>query len=618
MMLKNTGFLLGWSVFILPQLMLGYLINYLGILNMARRKELYSSPMTWFWLIILQVLFLILWKRNSSQLIKWRSGDREYQEVQLLKVTKKVVTFPKFLLYLAFFQSFLLPQFIFLLLSKVPFNIRGDISLLGFACTMFLGIPFYILFIQKYEEMTKDIPFRKDIMSMKLTIRTNLVVFLLMISILIILQLGVKYSLAQAVFLEEVQSTLGGTLLPLGLMGIIMSVLNIFLLMRGINSRIGYCENFARGLAEGDFSESEEFCLSRDELGALNNQLFKVYQNNSDLLKNLDGSVKKTIQSKDGMVQISGETSNGMEQITQRIDTVYTHMDDLNKNIQATTSSTASLMEHIQGLNNDVEKQNEIVESSSGAITEITASIDSISSVAEAKISSAEQLVDVSREGEGKLNLTVDSISKMNDSVEKIRGILSLIQNIASQTNLLAMNAAIEAAHAGDAGKGFAVVADEIRKLAESSSSSSREINENINTIIATIQETSAAGNDAIESFHQITGGIDDMIDSYREIGSGLSELKEGSGLILDSVSSLKENSRRVRSSTSNMADLTKGVDTAMQSIEAVSSDTSRAAEEMRTGAESVNKVSRKMMDQSNSLEEASSAIVSGLAKFKF
>ena len=609
---------MGLGTFVIPPVALMFLIRYLSVINSARQKEILSLPLTWIFVLVTPLIYTTVWKTSWHTITVWRNGDNELKNKLGKRAIKKTVMLPKLTLYLSFLQGFLYPLIVTLFIEKIGMDVKLHIALFGFACEMFIGIPFYIRYLQIFEELTMDIPFDRDIMSMNLSLRTNLVVFFLLSSLLVVLMLGIHYQLETAVFLEEVQSVIIGRLMPLIVIGVLMSLFSIYLLMHGINKRILSCETFARKLAGGDFSKNENHVLSRDELGALNDQIYKLYSNNADLLINLDAAVQTTLQSKDGLIEISHNTSESVEQISHRIDSVYTRMEDLNGDIQETGRSTAALMEQIRLLNGGVEEQNEVVESSSGAITEISASIDNISSVAEGKITSAEALAVVSDEGRGRLESTVDQIGRINSSIEKIREIIEIIDSIASQTNLLAMNAAIEAAHAGDAGKGFAVVADEIRKLAESSSSSSREINENIVDIIGVIEETSQAGGESMDSFRKITDGIDEMIDSYKEIGAGLSELKEGSALILESVTALKETSSRVRDNSGRMEDLTDKVSQAMDRISRISGDTSEAAEQMRRGAESVNEVSRHLEEQSQTLDEASSAIVSGLGKFKY
>ncbi len=617
-MKNRTSFLWGLGTFVVSPVTLFFLIRYLNVVNTARQREILVSPFTWIFYLVAPLAFFLIWKGTWRTIDAWRKGDSGDRDGMENRTIRKTVLLPKLTLYISFLHGFLYPFIVTLFIHKIGMDTKFHFALFGFACEMFIGMLFYIRFIQSFEELTSDIPFNRKIMSMNLSLRTNLVVFFLMSSILIILMLGIHYLLDQAVFLEEVQSVLIGRILPLMIIGIIMSVFNIYLLMHGINKRIFSCESFARKLAGGDFSETENHTLSRDELGALNNQIYRLYSNNAELLQNLDEAVQATLQSKDGILDVSQKTSHSVEHISNSIESVSSRMEDLNSDIQETGLSTAALMEQIRLLNGGVEEQNEVVESSSGAVAEISASIDSISSVAEGKIRSAEALSDVSNEGRHRLEITVDRIGRINSSIEKIREIIALINAIASQTNLLAMNAAIEAAHAGEAGKGFAVVSDEIRKLAESSSSSSREINENIADIISVIQETSQAGGEAMDSFQKISGGIDEMIDSYKEIGVGLSELKEGSSLILDSVSALKDSSMRVKDNSEKMESLTGQVNEAMNRVSQISGDTSRAAEDMRAEAESVSDVSRHMEDQSRSLDEASSAIVKRLRKFKY
>ena len=249
---KKNGFVLGWVVFIIPHIVLYFLVDYLGALNAASIGAILKSPLTYFFVLLLQALFLLLWKSNSDGIKKWRNRDHQDQELDRW-VTRKVVMFPKLLLYIGVLQSVLFPQLVTLFVKSIPFNTRLDISSLGFACTMFVGLPFYILFLQTFEASSQDTPFNKSIMSMKLTLRTNLVVFMLMISILIILSQGIKYSLLSSTVLEDIQTTMSRKLLPLELLGVVMSVINIYLLMRGINKRISSCESFAEVLAEGDF-----------------------------------------------------------------------------------------------------------------------------------------------------------------------------------------------------------------------------------------------------------------------------------------------------------------------------------------------------------------------------
>ncbi len=614
-MLKKSGCVLSLCIFIVPQILMAFVLRYLGIFSIEEFRILVYSPVTWGIVLIVPALYFYIFRKMVSSIIQWK---KDPSSVSLDKVSKAVVSVPKYVLISGAVYGMILPQVITLLHPEIPMNVRLDLSLIGYASIMFFGIPFYIPFIRHFEIWSDDVPFRKNFMSMTIPVRTNLVVFFLFTSILLTVRMGIKYQMLNAVSLEDIQASLQGKLLPMELIGVAMGLYSISMLMKGINHRIHQCQQYTEVLASGDFTGHKSPCISRDELGDLFESLNMVLLNNAELLRGLDDPVKKTMNSKDAVLNVSMDTSSSIEQISRNIQSVNSRMDELNSHVQSSLESTNHLSQNISHLGSSVLEQNEMVEDSSGAIEEITSSIDSLTNVAHGKIHSAEKLTLIADEGKEKLDNTVEKINRINENVENIREILSLIQNISARTNLLAMNAAIEAAHAGDAGRGFAVVADEIRKLAETSSNSSRQINDNIGNIIAVIQETSEAGGEAIQSFNEITTEIRGMINSFREINSGLGELKNGSSLILDSVTSLKNISTDVKTRSDDMNTMTSSVNNSLDKLHEIFMDTTKAAQEMHQGSEDVKVVVEMLKGQSRVLDEASSKIVEGLGKFRF
>ena len=313
-MLKKSGVGLSLCIFIFPQVLLIFVIKYLGIFTDKEFQVLVFSPYFWIMTLILPLLYYFIFQKAVSSILRWKE---DASSVPLDTVSKAVVSVPKYILISGAVYGMCLPQVVTLLQPGIPLDVRLDLTLLGYACIMFFGIPFYIPFIRYFETWSDDVPFRKDYMSMTIPIRTNLVVFFLFTSILLFVRIGIKYQLKNAVFLEEVQTSLQAKLLPLELLGVFMGLYSISMLMKGINHRIHQCQQYTEVLASGDFTGCKSPCISRDELGDLYESLNMVLLNNAELLRGLDDPVKKTMSSKDAVLNVSMDTSSSIEQISR-------------------------------------------------------------------------------------------------------------------------------------------------------------------------------------------------------------------------------------------------------------------------------------------------------------
>jgi len=163
------------------------------------------------------------------------------------------------------------------------------------------------------------------------------------------------------------------------------------------------------------------------------------------------------------------------------------------------------------------------------------------------------------------------------------------MENIASQTNLLSMNAAIEAAHAGEAGKGFAVVAGEIRKLAENSSAQSKTISAVLKKIKSSIDKITQSTNNVLLKFEVIDEHIKTVSEQEENIRNAMEEQSQGSKQVLEAVGNLNDITQHVKSESEEMRTGSKEIINEGKNLEIITQEITGGMNEMATGADQIN-----------------------------
>jgi methyl-accepting chemotaxis protein len=233
----------------------------------------------------------------------------------------------------------------------------------------------------------------------------------------------------------------------------------------------------------------------------------------------------------------------------------------------------------LEKLDNSVNIQTASVNDSSTVTVKMLNSLKSTSELSRQKRDSVMELMDNAAKGQDAMKYTVQAVKDISESVDGIAAAIKIISVIASNTNLLSMNAAIEAAHAGDAGKGFAVVADEIRRLSESTRENSRSISQTLSSIITGITATTKRSSDTGELINGMSDEINGVASTMTHLIDTLTTLADESSGITTSLETLKESSSIVKTDCTEMIALTDKLRYDINFLAAMSSDIVRAIE---------------------------------------
>lgn len=243
----------------------------------------------------------------------------------------------------------------------------------------------------------------------------------------------------------------------------------------------------------------------------------------------------------------------------------------LDAEIENSGTAVREIESYIKETEKAVESQAAAMSQSSAAVEELISSIQNITRIARSRAESTDRLKDGITLGAANLGKTVAAIEKSNSAVAVIRNTLSVIDEIAARTNLLAMNAAIEAARAGDVGRGFAVVAAEVRKLAESTAQNSSDISHSLKMVMDNMRESSESGQLLKDAFGALFSNISDIALGMGEISDGMSEMAAGTGQISEALGGLVEATETVRKGAKDTGTRAKLIGTSMNELVLIS-----------------------------------------------
>jgi len=390
-----------------------------------------------------------------------------------------------------------------------------------------------------------------------------------------------------------------------------------FILLRLLKARFEFTIKTIRGLrTNGDLitriniGTFDDFGTVMTEMNKLMNSLQASF---SQFIKENEIVDKGSLELKN----ISEKSELGINQILSKFDEMNRENSEKDKLLENTKNNIEKLSDDAEIICSSVEEQTLATLKNTKKITEMVKNISAMDSLIKDSQTIAQNLSEISRSGGSEVKKTLEIVNTVSEKSKKMFDVIKVIQSVASQTNMLAMNAAIEASHAGEAGLGFAVVADEIRSLAEDTSKSTKDIKTLITEILHSIEESDKSMNSTNMIFQKIENEIESQASIVGKIANVMNEQSEETSSILSSTNDISKKIENVSELVKKQASYSESVS---KDINEIVSFSEQISQSMKESSQVINDFSQSITDVKTKAEQNHDSVISmntELKKFK-